>query len=74
MNRALATYVMEKILKNLVFLGEDGVHLSDKEKTIFGSKLSNLIRRALNYSCRGWESSNHCALRLTTVIDALGLE
>lgn len=48
MNRALATYVMEKILKNLVFLGEDGVHLSDKEKIIFDIKLSNVIRRALN--------------------------
>ena len=35
-------------LEKYGLLGEDGVHLSDKEKTIFGSKLSNLIRRALN--------------------------
>ena len=29
-------------------LGKDGVHLSEKGKTIVGSKLSSLIRRALN--------------------------
>lgn len=29
-------------------LGEDGVHLSDRRKIIFGRKLSNLIRSALN--------------------------
>lgn len=29
-------------------VGEDAVHPSEKGKIIFGNKLSNLIRRALN--------------------------
>ena len=53
-------------MRNLVFWGRTGF--------ISVSKISNLIKSALNENCWGRGCSNHPTLRLTMVMDALVLE
>jgi len=73
LQRALVTSCHGTNFENSRLLGQDRVHLSDKGKIILVSKISNLIKRALNENCWGRESLNQPTLRLT-VGNALGLE
>lgn len=70
MNRDSAICVMELSLEKSGLLGENRVCFSGKGKTIFGSKLSSLIRRAFNESSGREPSSNPTLM----VLYALSLE
>lgn len=74
MNRVLATYIMKLILRNLVFWGMMGLICQTRGRPSLAGSFQNLIRMALNKNCWGWGFSNHCTLRLTMVLDALGLK